>query len=392
MGLYMLPGEDRPHGVKNLGEDFLSNEELSGISRAKFDEFLIKRRGCDNCSVRCGGHFKVKDVDCEGIQANSVRAFGTNLGIHNAEDVLYAHALANLYGLDSDQISASVAWAMDCFEKGIIDKTDTDGLELRFGQGESAAKLIKMVANRQGLGDLLAEGVQKASEKLGRGSEKLAAVVKGNSIMEAAMRTHRAWALGVVTSARGTGHLRGSPGLEFQGLSPEESQRLFNIDDISDPTSYENKAAFVVWQEQYKVVVDIMGICALISMWMDKTLFQPKDMAGLFGDITGIEYSPDELMAIGEKVNNLEKCFNILHTGFDRDDDLPPKKFVDVPVNHGKFKDQKIDLDQWNRMLDEYYKLHGWDEATGKPTKERLEELDLDFVIEKFSENNIELE
>ena len=391
LGAYLLSGKERPHGVRNLMEDFLSNEDLRGISREEFDAFLIKRRGCSNCPVQCGGHFQVKGVDCEGIQANSLRAFGTNLAVNKAQDVLFSHALANLYGLDVDQTSAVVAWGMDCFEKGIIDTKDTGGVNLRFGDGKSAAKLIRMVAFREGLGDLLAEGVERAAIKLGRGSEKLTAVVKGNSVVESGMRTHRAWTLGVITSTKGTGHLRGSPGLEFQSLTPEESRTLFGLEDVSDPTSYENKGAFVVWQEQYKGVVDMMGICALMTMWMDKTLFLPEEIAGLFNDITGLSYSADDLLEVGEKVHNLERVFNLMHTGFDRNDDMPPRKFVDIPVNKGAFKGQSIDIKKWNQMLDEYYELHGWDQATGRPTRERLKELNLSFALEKLAENGIKI-
>lgn len=391
LGAYLLPGENRPHGVKNLSEAFWSNDTIENMGRDKFDEFLVRRHSCFNCPTYCSAIYKVRDIICEGIQANSFRAFGTNVDVKCAEDVLYAHALCNSYGLDCDQTSAAVAWAIDCYEKGIIDERDTDGLKLGFGDGSCVAELIKKIALREGFGDILAEGVYEASKIVGRGSEELAMCVKKNGIMEAAMRSHKAWALGIVTSTKGTGHLRGAPGLEFQKVSPEMSKKSFNIGDISSPTSYENKAAFVVWQERYKGVIDVMGICALTSMWMDITLFVPEDVAGFFNDITGENYSPEELLDVGEALQNIERSFNVLHAGFGRSDDMPPRKFTAIPVNEGQFKGEKLDIDKWNQMLDEYYELHGWDRVTGWPTKKGLLRYGLDAVIDKLAKNGIVL-
>jgi len=139
------------------------------------------------------------------------------------------------------------------------------------------------------------------------------------------MRSHKAWALGIMTSTKGTGHLRGAPALEFQRLPPEISKKLFDIEDISDPTSYENKPALVVWQEKYKGIVDMMGTCALMSMWMDQTLFSPEDIAVFFNDITGKYTSANRLLETGEALQNLERSFNLLHSGFGRSDDYPPE-------------------------------------------------------------------
>ena len=216
LGAYLIPGENRPHGVRNLNEAFWGSEALQGVSREKFDQYRLRKHGCSNCPVHCSAVFKVDDLLCEGVQANSLRAFGSNVDVSSARDILYAHGLCNRYGLDVDQTSAVIAWAIDCFEQGILTPADTGGRDLRFSDGGCVAALIRMIAQREGFGDLLAQGVFEASKTIGRGSEKLAAVVKKNSVMEAAMRSHKAWALGIVTSTRGTGHLRGAPGLEFQ--------------------------------------------------------------------------------------------------------------------------------------------------------------------------------
>jgi aldehyde:ferredoxin oxidoreductase len=207
--------------------------------------------------------------------------------------------------------------------------------------------------------------------------------------MEQGMRSHRAWALGIVTSTRGVGHLRGSPGIEAQKIPSEISQKILGVGDISDPTSYENKAALVVWMERYKGVIDMMGLCALPSMWMDIRLYSPDDIAGLLNDLTGRSYSGNDLMGVGEKLQTLERAFNLLHAGFNRTDDMPPKKFVEIPVHEGGFKGERIDLEKWNRMLDEYYDLHGWDRESGWPMKKTLSSQELGEVAAKLAEEGI---
>jgi aldehyde:ferredoxin oxidoreductase len=391
LGAYVLQGEKRPHGVKNLREEFWSDGSIQNVTRDKFDPFMTRRHSCFGCPVYCLAIYRVKDFLCEGIQANSLRAFGSNMDVTCAEDVLHAHGLCNLYGLDTDQTSASIAWAIECFEKEIINPKDTDGLILRFGDGRCVAQLIEKIAKREGLGDILAQGVDEASRRIGRGSEELAALVKKSSIMEQGMRSHRAWALGIVTSSRGTGHLRGAPGLEFQKIPPEASQKILQIGDISDPTSYRNKPALVVWQERYKGIIDMVGLCALPSMWMDITLYSPDDIAGLLSDLTGESYSGKGLMHVGEKLQTLERTFNLLHAGLGRADDMPPRKFMEIPVHAGIFKGQRIDLEEWNRMLDEYYHLHGWDRESGWPMKKTLVSLDLEEAALKLAEEGISL-
>lgn len=359
------------------------------MSREKFDVFLRRRISCFGCPCPCSGIFEVDGMLCEGIQGNAMRGFGSNVDVANAKAVLYSNALVNSCGMDTDHTSAVAAWAIECFEEGIIDKKDTDGLELRFGDGACVSELITKIAHREGFGDILARGIHEASEIIGRGSRELAVMVKKTAIMEAAMRSHKGWALGIVTSTKGGGHLRGAPGLEFLKLPPHTTKRLLGVDNISDPTSYVNKPALVVWQEKYKGVIDMLGICALMSMWQDVTLFTPGDIAGLLNALTGQSYSPEELLTAGERLQNIERSFNVLHAGFGRADDMPPKKLCEIPVHAGVFEGERLDEDRWNQMLDEYYDLHSWDKVTGWPTKERLSALGLEKVILKLAENGI---
>jgi aldehyde:ferredoxin oxidoreductase len=388
VGPYVRAGENR-HGVRNMSSEFWSNQSLKNVTREKFDEYLVRRHSCFSCPVFCSAIYEVSGMVCEGIQANSLRAFGSNVNVTSAQDILFAHALVNSYGLDCDQTSAAVAWAIECYERGIIDRGDTEGLELKFGDGNCVARLIEKIAHRKGLGDVLARGVYEASKTVGRGSEKLTALVKRTSVMEAGVRSHKAWALGIMTSTKGAGHLRGATSVERRRVPPEVSKKLFGIDDISGPTAYKNKASLVVWQEKYKGLVDMMGICALTSMWQDIDLFRPEDIAGFLSDITGMDYKAEGFLDSGERLQNLERSFNLLHAGFDRSDDMPPRKFIDMPINKGMYKGESLDVDRWNQMLDEYYEAHGWEKVTGWPTKKRLVDLELDAVADKLARNGI---
>jgi len=388
---YLSPGENRPHGVKNMSEGFWSNESISCVTREKFDKYLKRRHSCFNCPAYCSGIYEMNGFRCEGVQANTLRAMGSNLDIKSPEDILHANALVNMYGMDTDQTSAVIGWAVECFENNLISKADTDGIELRWGKSDSILKLIKNIAIRKGFGNILANGVYEACRIIGRGSEKYAVLVKKNSLMEAAMRSHKGWALGIVTSTKGGGHLRGAPGQEMQKIPPEVSMRLFGIGDIFNPTSYHNKAKLVKWQENYKGVVDMMGICASSSMGMDISLFTPEDIAEFYNNVTGENVTGENLLHAGLKLQNLERVFNYLHAEFNRKDDYPPEKLVKIPVHDGPYKGEKLDMSEWNKMLDEYYFCHGWDVSTGLPTNQGLKSIGLGDVVEKLEKNGINL-
>ena len=389
---YQLPGDTRTHGVRNMSDEYWSNENISSVSRQTIDQnYLVRRHSCFGCPVYCSGIFNVNGNIFEGFHANSYRSFVSNTDVKVPQKALEAHTLTNLYGLDGDQTSSVIAWAIECYENGILTSDDTDGLQLKWGNGDSVIALIKKIAFRQGFGNVLADGVYEAAKKIGRGSEKYAVVVKKTGLMEANMRPNKAWALGVVTSTKGGGHLRGAIGKDNQSVSSKTSKEIFDMDDIGKTTAYDNKAQLVVWQESYKGIIDMMGICALTSIWMDITLFQPEDIAQFFYELTGVKQSKEELMQAGRRLQNLERAFNLLHAGYGRQDDMPPEKLVAVPVSAGPYKGEKLDLQKWNTMLDEYYTHHRWDIKTGRPTKKCLSDLGLEYVIEKLNQNNIEI-
>jgi len=142
----------------------------------------------------------------------------------------------------------------------------------------------------------------------------------------------------------------------------------------------------VYWYEQLKSVVDMLGLCYFTSQWVDLKFLGPEEYAGLLSAATGMAFSGDSLMLLGRKVHNIEKAFNTLHAGFGVEDDYPPSRFFDEPVKSGPYKGALFTRPEWQRMIEEYYNLHGWDPKTGLQTEEVLRELDLSFVLKRLKD------
>lgn len=392
LNAYLLPGENRPHAVRNMSRAFWDDASIGKVHRTVIDAAgLVRRHACMACPIYCSAIYEIDGMACEGLQANSWRAFASNLDLTDPAQVMRLHALTNRWGLDGDHASAVLAWAVECFTRGIIDTRDTDGLRLDWGDGRAMETLLGQIVSRTGFGAILADGVTEAARRVGRGSERLAVTTHGNALMEAAMRSHKAWALGIVTSTKGGGHLRGAPAVEAQRLTPEQSRRWFGIGDVQDPNAYANKAELVTWYENYKGVVDMMGLCYLPSMWMELGLFTPEDISRFHRLVTGSDRSAEDLLHAGARLQALEMVFNALHAGFGRTDARPPAKLSELPVEAGPFKGQRLDPERWEEMLDAYYLAHGCDPATGRPTQEHLTRIGLADAAERLAAAGIRL-
>jgi aldehyde:ferredoxin oxidoreductase len=226
----------------------------------------------------------------------------------------------------------------------------------------------------------LAEGSKRASEIIGRGSEKYSIHVKGQDLMEH-IWADKGWALGTVVSARGGTHTRGAVlGSRFIDMASQDCEKYFGVEKIKLPNEYEGKAELVTFFEKLEALADSLGICTFATIiWAPPpNAINQWDMAELLSACTGVDIDDEELMMIGERIHNLEKAFNILHTNWTREHDYPPMRFVEEPVKmDGPLKGERLYLDKWDKMLDEYYELHGWDKETSWPKRETLEKLDL---------------
>ncbi len=371
-----------PTALRNLQDEYLSPEEAAPIKEEAFKKWEIGRVGCLGCGVQCLHVYHMESstygsLTSEGIHANSVRGLASNWGVNDPEALLMAHTLCNEYGLDVDGVSAAIAFALECAEQGLIARQQDDGVYLDWGDGRSAAELVRQTGEGVGLGKLLGKGVFEAAQEIGGDSQRLAMTVKRVGINEQGLRSHRAWALGVMTSTRGGGHLGGSPQVENRRISPQVGHRIFKNPDAGDPGAYEGKGKIAAWTEGLKCVVDSLGLCYFVYGWYDLSMGNPGELAELLYLVTGIKMTGEELHRWGLRCHTLERHFSYIHGGISRKDDRLPERFFETAVSGGPYAGALLDRTQVEHMLDEYYAYLGWDVATGLPTEDTVKRLGL---------------
>jgi len=392
-GAYGVGGPDGrvPQGVRNQQDEYWPADKGQNLKEIVYRErWEIGRTVCTACPTSCthmyhlpGGRHSPLTV--EGMHTNTVRALGSNLDITDAEAVLKGQALINQLGLNVDAVGSALAWAFEAWERGLLGKAETDGLELVWGNADAMLALLPRIARRQGFGDFLADGVAEAARKLGRGSEAFAMHAKGQGLNEQTVRSHKGWALGIFTSTRGGGHLNGAALVERLGMDPGKAKAVFGTAAAARPEAYEGKGAVAAWFESFKSVVDSVGLCYYTTYWIDLELIGLEQIAVLLEKAAGFKTDPAALARTGRRIQNLEKAFNTLHAGFTRAHDMPPARFFETSISGGPYAGAKLDAQGYARMLDDYYAAHDWDCATGWQTAPCLDELDLGAAKSKLA-------
>lgn len=288
----------------------------------------------------------------EGPEFETISLLGANCGVSDWESLVEATLVCDENGFDTMNAGGCVSLAMECFEKGILTLEDTGGIELRFGNGAALVAVLRLMARREGIGDILAGGVKHASERFG--APELAMHSKGQVLAAYDPRGCKGMALTYATSPKGAHHMIATTmGPEIAG-----GTRL----------SYENKGALQKENQLSMCAVDSLGMCSTL-----RGGFGMGDQARGFSLVTGIEMDIDGLKLAAERVITLERMYNA-RLGFSRKDDTLPKRILSEPVPSGPSAGETVDLE---RMLDEYYGLMGWSLDDGLPTRERLEKLGL---------------
>lgn len=358
-------------------------EEGEDLEPENIDRYSIGTAGCYGCVVHCRHRYVLREgpyapLYGEGPEYTSLGAFGTMVNCKKMETILVANHLVNKYGLDTLETGGLIAWAMELFEKGILNEKLTDGLKLEWGDENVVFELIRKIATREGFGNTLADGFKNAIVKIGNGSDYYAIQVKGMSNLHSDERPTPSFALGIATSTRGADHLRSRPAIDMYGLPEELLKEVYEGPVAADYTSYEGKSRMIWWQELLYAVTDSIGTCKFQTVFC--AVHAPKwdEFSKLIRLATGMEFSKSQLMEIGERIYTLERLFN-LREGFTRKDDALPERYFKEPTPIGLpiAKGKKIDRQQFDRMLDEYYALHDWD-RDGVPKKATLEKLRLD--------------
>lgn len=380
MSVYGTPSLNEINNV--LGINAIRNsqtsvfEDIEAVSGYRIvKDFSVKSKGCWNCSLHCEHYYRVGSGKYAGIRGvgpeyTSAGGFTFRVGNNDPAAMLKAHTLVNEYGLDILSSSGSIAFAMECYQRGILTKKETDGLRLEWGNMDSVFELLRKIAYREGIGDILADDVTRAAKRIGKGAEKYAMAVKGQSMCLMDPRGLASWGLGLAVASRGADHLRGCPPAF---IDPKKAEKMWKTRKAADMYSTEGKAHLVKWYEEIKALMDSLEICHFMRA---HAYDSPESLARIFSIVSGLDFSPNDLMTIGERIINIERAFNV-REGLTRKDDTFPDRILKEPLLTGPAKGNVVDL---NPMLDEYYKLHDWDQRTGVPTKKKLEELGLEEV------------
>lgn len=339
---------------------FAGAEEIS-MPYLRNKGYVQKDVGCHTCPVKCGKRMVVNYGDyagarCDGPEYETLYALGANCGIKDVDFIIAANMLCDELGLDTISTGVTISFAMECFKKGIINKADTGGLTLDFGNKKAAMSLIKSIAYRQGLGDLLAEGTRKASAKLGKGSISFAMQCKGMELGGYDPRGALGQAIVFAAGNRGGCH---------------HSIGLVARQEINQGTQFitEGKALLVREAARTRILLDSLCGC---SFALDKNL-DSQLMVDLLQSLTGHNYDSNCLLTIADDTNTLERAFNI-REGITQANDCLPDRLLKEPLPYGLAKGRKVSLEKLQAMLNEYYRIMGWDD-TGKPTEEQLTRL-----------------
>jgi len=344
-------------------------EEVSG-GAFKEDLWLRgkRRKGCFNCSIICS-HISVIEegkwagFSSRGPEYETVYAFGPQCGVCDRRTIALAGYLCDLYGIDTISCGNTIGFLMECAEKGLISKEKMDGVDLKFGDPEVLIEAVMRAGSLTGnLGKLIAHGVKRASEAIGKGSEKFAMHVKGLELPAYDPRAGFAQGLAFATADRGGDHIR-----------PFAFEPVLNL----DPFTIDGKAEFVKRRREVKFTIDSVGVCYFVMA--SRMLDFNEDLLVMLNAATGFNLTPEEFIKIGERINNLTRAFNV-REGLDRKDDTLPWRLLNEPAPEGPCKGKTVPL---NSLLEQYYKVSGWDER-GWPTKETLERLGLDFVVQEL--------
>jgi aldehyde:ferredoxin oxidoreductase len=343
---------------------FENAEKVSGETLN--ERFIAKIIACNSCAMRCEHEAIIRQGPYSGTMArmeyDNIWALGPNCGVDKLDAIIKAAELCNYYGLDAQSTGVTVSFVMDCYEQGILSKEKLNGIDARFGNADALLQLIEKIGQREGIGDILADGVKAAAEKIGNGSEKLAQHIKGLEVTGYDLRCLKTAALGSAVSFRGADHSRSAVYImDLKG----------KVDRLK---AEKGRGNLVKDQEDIYAIIDSLIICKNARGTLKNELFE---LAKLYGLITGTEISSEQIKIAGERINTIAKLINI-REGLSRKDDTLPWKVMNNPIpEDGPVKGAVVTKDELDLLLDDYYYARGWT-LEGVPTKAKLQELGLE--------------
>ncbi len=361
-------------------------EGVDNLKWAAYEkELLTARRSCYACAIRCKREVSVNDRyqvsdQYGGPEYEAIGGFGSNCGVDDLQAVAKANELCGRHTLDAISTGNVIGFAMECFEHGLITLQDTGGLELRFGNAEAMVNLVELIAKREGIGDLLAEGVKRAAEKIGGDAQYFALHVKGQEIPMHDPRGKVGVGLGYAISDSGADHLTAfhdpmianPESVSFKGVKALGITEALAPRDFSD-----QKVQYYATLENWSSAEKVIGLCYFGPA--PRSYIQVDEVVQAVRAATGWDdFTSEELLRIGERATNLAHLFN-QRIGFSRKDDTLPQRLFE-PLEAGALKGVAIARDAFERALTELYRVKGWDVETGAPTRQRLQELGIEWA------------
>ena len=355
------------------GAEAISGQRMAETIRTEGDT-------CYACVVRCKpvvevakGPYRV-DPRYGGPEYESLSALGSYCGVFDLEAVASANQLCNMYGMDTISCGATIAWAMDCYEQGLLTQADTGGLDLRFGNAPVLVQLVEQIGEREGLGRILGEGSVRAAESLGVGQD-LVVAVKGQELPAHMPQVKRGLGFLYTVYPGGADHtiMEHDPG--YVGY-PERMSELGLLDPVPADVLNAEKVRYAVYSHRLISCVDSLCVCKFVygPAWQ---LYRPGQMVEMVRAVTGWNTSLWELMKVGERRLNLLRAFNS-REGVGAEADTVPKKLL-IPLKGGASDGVAVTSEEMDTARSLYYQMMGWD-ADGHPTRAKLEELALGWV------------
>ncbi|MFC1824996.1 aldehyde ferredoxin oxidoreductase family protein [Thermodesulfobacteriota bacterium] len=384
---YLNQYDSQGRSVANNAQQIGEIEYIKKYDAEIMLKYAERSTACFGCPIHCKHEFNIKKGPFAGLSGHGTEfcimsAHGPACGNENVAALFKINNICNEYGVCGDTSGVTLAAAFEWYQRGLISKKDTDGIALVWGDYEAQIEMLMKTINREGFGDILAEGSAIAAEKIGKGAEKYISHVKGVDLDQCDVRSLKGCALSDAVSSRGADPQRGWPGVEFGSMKPEKSKELFGHEEAADPDSYKGKGFTVSIYTATCTMCDALGLCKFASEWFDNPIGL-KEMGELVSVATGLDMDEKKIKDVAARINNVERAYLVLE-GVRRKDDYLHGRVMDEPVPTGPHKGKILDREKFGEMLDDYYDIVGWDKKTGIPTRKALEGQGLKDVADRL--------
>ncbi len=387
-----LPGRNYQTGIVSDWEETRT--------RKIAQQYITKKEGtCFACPISCFDLAEVKDGQYAGTRIGRgtmpgvALTWGASCAIDNLPAIYKCKELCHQLGLDNESTGACVAFAMELYQRGIITSSDTDGLDLSWGNESAAIALIKSIAYREGIGNILAEGSKRAALVIGKDARQCSLTIKGMelSLVPDPRAGTCGWLFGSLVNPRGADNVKNThfhaerynPNwwIDKFDMFDDVKQKIYCMPPEEVPNTWQGKPMMCKWFEDLYSVVNAFGLCFFPVGF--QLAWGPTYLSKLYSTATGHDTTPQEIIYYGEKIVNTLKAYNVMH-GLTRKDDIWPDRFFNESLPEGPAKGAILSRKVIENLLDEYYELRGWDRISGIPTMEKMHSLGLDDMASEL--------